>query len=83
MNEPGLGDVWPELVVLLRVDPSTGLDRQSIADRIGREGTEFQARVAATFDALAAAEPGRFVVTDASQPIDAVVADTMSRLTGP
>jgi dTMP kinase len=74
LNEPGLEGVWPELVVLLRLDPATGLERQQVADRIGGEGTEFQGRVAATFDDIAANEPDRFFVVDASEPIDVVIA---------
>jgi dTMP kinase len=82
VNEPGLVDVWPQLVVLLRVDPATGLRRQRIADRIGREGVEFQQRVADAFDHLAAAEPGRFVVVDADRPFGDVVADVLEEIGG-
>jgi dTMP kinase len=60
--------------MLLRVDPDTGLERQHVADRIGAEGVAFQARVAAAFDELADAEPDRFLVVDATQPLDEVVA---------
>jgi dTMP kinase len=74
VNAPGLGPVWPQLVMLLRVDPDTGLERQHVADRIGAEGVAFQARVAAAFDELADAEPDRFLVIDATQPLDEVVA---------
>jgi len=79
VNRAGLGGTWPDVVVLLRVDPVVGLDRQKVADRIGREGRSFAARVAAAFDALAAAEPDRFVVVDvdglgAEAVIDRVVA---------
>jgi dTMP kinase len=73
LNEPGLDGVWPDLVVLLRLDPDTGLGRQQIADRIGGEGVAFQAQVAAAFDAVAATEPDRVVVVDASQPLAAVI----------
>jgi dTMP kinase len=73
LNEPGLGDVWPHLVVILDVEPRIGLERQHVADRIGAESVEFQQRVAETFRALARAEPDRFVTVDASQPVDDVV----------
>ena len=73
VNAPGLGTVWPARVVLLRIDPGTGLERQHVADRIGAEGVAFQQRVADAFDALAAAEPDRFLVVDAGQPLDVVV----------
>ncbi|MFQ5947607.1 MAG: dTMP kinase [Acidimicrobiia bacterium] len=74
VNAAGLGGVWPGTVILLRLDPRAGLARQAIADRIGAEGVDFQARVADAFDALAAAEPERFVVVTASQPPEDVVA---------
>jgi dTMP kinase len=64
VNEAGLGGTWPDTVVLLRIDPGTGLARQAVADRIGAEGADFQRRVAAGFDALADAEPDRFLVVD-------------------
>jgi dTMP kinase len=73
VNAPGLGPVWPARVVLLRIDPGTGLERQHVADRIGAEGVAFQQRVADAFDALATAESDRFLVVDASQPLEVVV----------
>jgi dTMP kinase len=80
VNEPGLGAVWPEFVLLLRVEPGAGLERQQIADRIGAEGLAFQARVASAFDDLAAIEPDRFVVIDASRPVDDVTRAAWSAL---
>jgi len=73
VNEAGLGDVWPDLVVLLEVDPETALARQDIADRIGGEGVEFQQAVADAFARLAADERGRFLVVNADADLDAVV----------
>lgn len=72
INEAGLEGTWPDLVVLLHVSPEVGLTRQRVADRIGAEGVEFQARVAAAFLDLAAAEPERMVVVDASQSLGTV-----------
>ena len=80
VNEPGLGPVWPEMVILLRLDAETGLARQEDPDRIGAESVAFLATVADTFDALAAAEPDRFAVVDATQDIDAVFADVLRLL---
>lgn len=82
VNEPGLGDVWPQTVVLLRLDAETGLMRQEDPDRIGGEGAAFQSQVADTFDNLAAAEPERFVVVDASQDIDAVWTEVLEHVEG-
>ena len=75
LNEPGLNGVWPELVVLLRLDASIGLSRQEDPDRIGAEGVEFQARVAVAFDEISSREPDRFIVVDAALPFDDVLAD--------
>ncbi len=82
LNEPGLDGVWPDVVVLLRLDPSEGLERQQIPDRIGAEGLRFQARVAAAFDDIAAREPERFIVLDAAAPLDVVVSGLWDALEG-
>ena len=74
VNEAGLGGVWPELVVLLRIEPAAGLAREDEADRISVEGVELQARVAAAYETLAAAEPEHFAVVDAARRFDEVVA---------
>ena len=80
-NEPGLQGVWPDLVIVLDIEPAAGLARQRIADRIGSEGVAFQARVAETFRALASAEPDRVVVVDASRSIDTVATDVIEAVT--
>jgi dTMP kinase len=73
VNQPGLGDTWPALVVLLSIDPIIGLARQEVADRIGAEGVAFQSAVADTFDDLAVLEPDTFCVVDASRDLGLVV----------
>jgi dTMP kinase len=73
VNEPGLRGVWPSIVILLDVDPTEGLRRQDVGDRIGDEGVEFQHRVADGFATAAASEPNRFVIINAGGPLDAVV----------
>jgi dTMP kinase len=78
VNSPGLGDVWPDMVVLLHLDAETGLVRQEDPDRIGGEGVAFQAAVAAAFDDLAKAEPERFVVVDATAGVDTVWSDVLA-----
>lgn len=73
VNTPGLGEEWPQMVVLLRIDPEAGIARQEDPDRIGSEGHAFQSAVSVAFDTLAADEPERFHVVDASSPIDDVL----------
>lgn len=80
LNDIALGGVWPDAVVLLRLNPADGLSRQEEGDRIGDEAAAFHARVADAFDDLAAGEPDRFVVVDASLPIEDVVAAVVDGL---
>lgn len=74
-NRFAVGDVLPDLVILLRVEPAVGLARQDVADRIGAEGVEFQAAVAGAYDKLAA-DLG-FRAVDASRSFEEVVAESV------
>jgi dTMP kinase len=80
VNEAGLQGVWPEVVVLLRIDPDEGLGREDGTDRIGGQGLRFQRRVAEAYEHLAVAEPLRFSVIDATNPIERVVDDVIVAL---
>lgn len=73
VNEAGLRGVVPDLIALLRLDPERGLARENERDRISVAGIELQRRVAAAYDDLAAAEPERFLVLDASRPVSEIV----------
>ncbi|HUU61887.1 MAG TPA: dTMP kinase [Acidimicrobiia bacterium] len=73
VNEAGLGGIWPETVVLLRLDPGHGFAREEEANRISEAGLAFQVGVAEAYDLLAAEEPHRFVVVDAAAGLEAVV----------
>jgi dTMP kinase len=68
----------PDLTFLLDVGVSEGLararSRGGEPDRIEREREDFFERVRAVYLARAAAEPARFRIVDAAQPVDAVVA---------
>jgi dTMP kinase len=78
VNEAGLRGVVPGLLLLLRIDAETGLARENARDRISAEGVELQRRVAAAYDALAAAEPDRFIVVDATRPVSEIVAEAVT-----
>jgi len=57
----------PDLTVLLDLDPAVGAGRRTDApDRLERESLEFHNRVREHFLELAAAEPSRFLVLDAT-----------------
>jgi len=67
----------PDLTILLDLDPATARDRRggrAAEDRLESERDDFHDRVRAAFLALAAADPDRFVVLDASEPPDAIAA---------
>jgi dTMP kinase len=67
--------VTPDLVILLKLDASTAALRRAargVDDRMEGEGAEFFARVEAGFDALAAGDPGRWRVVDASGTVEEV-----------
>jgi dTMP kinase len=82
LNAFGTGGLVPDRTLLLRIDPSAGLARIAgrPADRLEQSGAAFFAAVAAAYDELAAAEPERFVVLDAAQPPEAVLADAVAAL---
>lgn len=68
---------WPDLTLLLDVDPRTGLQRargDGEGDRIEAEGLTFHDAVRRGFLDLADAEPERFQVIDASASMDEVTA---------
>jgi dTMP kinase len=72
VNQAGLGSVWPDLVVVLAVDPEAGLARQDGEDRIGGQGVAFQRVVAGFYQDLALSEPARVAVIDTEGPIEEV-----------
>jgi dTMP kinase len=77
INDFGTGGLGPDRTLLLRVDAATRARRQSARgeapDRLEREDGAFFDAIAAAFEALAAAEPGRFRVLDAGAPPDALL----------
>ena len=84
LNRFATGGLTPDRTLLLRIDPAVGLarvaGRAEDADRLEREAGAFFDRVAAAYDALAAAEPERVAVIDAAQPPRAVLADAVRAL---
>jgi dTMP kinase len=80
VNRSGLGGVWPDTVILLRLDPERGLQREDEADRISLAGAELHRRVGRAYDDLAEFEPDRFVVIDGSLPVEEVVASVVAAL---
>jgi len=76
------GDLWPDVVVLLDVPAAAAAGRRRPRpDRIEAEGGGFHDRVENGFRALAAAEPGRWVVVDGVGPVADVAARVAAAVT--
>lgn len=77
----------PDLTILLDLDPAVGRERLAASrtgyDRLEAEGGGFPARVRDAYLALAAAEPGRFLVLDATDGVErlqSVIRDRVAAL---
>jgi len=67
------GGLWPDLTVLLDVDPALGRGRRAgEADRVESETDSFHDRVRQAFLELAAQQPGRYLTVDAADSIEAI-----------
>ena len=83
LHRIGSGGLLPDRTLLLAIDPDEGARRaaaRATADRMGSKGAAYYARVAARFDALAAAEPARFRRIDAQAPLEAVTARLLAAI---
>jgi len=64
--------LWPDLTLLLRLDPETGLGRAKGDDRFEQEGLGLQQAVAQAYDEIAQIASDRVTVIDASGSIEEV-----------
>jgi dTMP kinase len=84
INEFGSGGLTPDATLYLRIDATTGRQRQGTRgeeqDRLEREPDAFFAAIAAAYDALAEAEPDRIHVLDATRPAAVVLEQALSAL---
>ncbi|HET8953592.1 MAG TPA: dTMP kinase [Solirubrobacteraceae bacterium] len=84
LNAFATGGLAPDRTLLLRLDPQLGLSRVGGRlegfDRLERERLEFWTAIADAYDALAAAEPDRWIVIDAAQPPERVLAEALAQL---
>lgn len=83
LNRFATGGVAPDRTLLLRIDPAAGRARLAgrgggAPDRLEREAEPFFAAVADAYDELAAAEPERFTVIDATRAPEQVLADALA-----
>ena len=84
LNRTATGGVWPDVTVLLDLDPAVGLARRAARreglDRFEQEALAFHQRVREGYRALARAEPDRFVVLDGGQDPAALAAEVWARV---
>lgn len=78
LERVSIGSLAPDLTVILDLPVHLGLERaklrrgQAEADRFEGEGTDFHEKLRAAYLGIAASEPGRCVVIDATPAKDAV-----------
>lgn len=79
-NALAVGDFQPALTLVFDIDPALAAERtvSRAQDRMEAKGMEYQRRVAEGFRAVAAANPDRVKLIDASRDIDAIHADVMA-----
>ncbi len=81
INRWATGGICPDLTILLDLAPATGLGRRAAsADRLEAEPEEFHQRVRAGFRQLADAEPGRYLVLDATRPAEEISRQIQERV---
>jgi dTMP kinase len=83
VNRMATRGLVPDLTVLLDAPVETGLARkqgESVPDRIGQEGAAFHERVRQGYLAMAAQEPERFLVVDATLPPEEITRTIWRRL---
>ena len=75
--ETATDGLWPDLTLLLRIDPETGLGRADGDDRFEQEGIELQRAVAEAYDEIAQIASDRVAVIDAGGSVEEVHARVM------
>jgi dTMP kinase len=84
INSFATGSLQADRTLLLRISPAAGRERQAARDerpdRLELQDAEFYACIAAAYDELAAAEPQRIRVLDASFTPATVLADALTAL---
>lgn len=79
-NDLAVGAYHPQLTLVYDIDPACAAQRRAdraAADRMEAKGLAYQQRVADGFRAIAAADPHRVKLIDATRDIDAVFTDTL------
>jgi len=77
LTDTVIDGLWPDVTVLLRLEPETGLGRAEGEDRFESEGLELQRAVAEAYEEIAKIAADRVVVVDAEGSVEEVHARVM------
>ena len=74
-------NTYPDISLFFDVSPEIGLsrvnsDKKRVADRLDNENENFHDKVYETFKKIVANNKNRFIVIDASKPLDEVIENT-------
>jgi dTMP kinase len=72
LTDTVIDGLWPDLTVLLRVDPEVGLGRSEGEDRLEAEGLDLQKAVAEGYEEIATIAADRVVAVDAAGSVEEV-----------
>jgi dTMP kinase len=77
LTDTVIDGLWPDVTVLLRVDPEVGLGRADGKDRFESEGVELQRAVAEAYEEIAQIASDRVVVVDGAGSVEEVHASVL------
>lgn len=80
LNEMATAGLRPELTFYLRIEPRASLARTGADHRFEREGVRFMEEVASGYEEIAAREPSRVAVLDATQAAEEIHRQVWERL---
>ena len=72
LSDAATEGLWPDVTVLLRVEPEVGLGRAEGSDRFESEGLDLQRAVAEAYEEIAKIASDRVVVVDGSGTVEKV-----------
>lgn len=72
LTDTVIDGLWPDLTILLRVDPELGLGRAAGEDRFEAEGVELQRAVAEAYEEIALIAADRVVAVEASGSVEEI-----------
>jgi len=82
LTDSATDGLWPDLTLLLRVDPEVGLGRSDGDDRFESEGLELQRAVAVAYEEIAKIASDRVAVVDGEGSVEEVHERVMGAVRG-